>query len=45
MKNNKDKIYLEIEGKEYELKSEYKFEINENIITIKLIIKEQIVII
>ena len=40
--NNKDKIYLEIEGKKYELKSEYKFEKNENIITIKLIIKEEI---
>ena len=40
--NNKDKIYLEIEGKKYELKSQYKFEKNENIITIKLIIKEEI---
>ena len=43
VKNNKNKVFLEIEGKNYELKSQYSFENNENeIITIKLIIKEEI---
>ena len=40
VENNKYKVYLEIEGKNYELKSQHKFKSNENKMTIKLIVKE-----
>ena len=40
--NNRDKVYLEIEKQKIYLKSQHSFKSKENIITVKLIIKENI---
>ena len=42
VEKNKNKVYLEINGTIHELKAMHKFENNEKIVTIKLIIKENI---
>ena len=42
VKKNKEKVHLEIKGKISELKSQHKFNNNKNIVTIKLIVKENI---
>ena len=42
VKNNRDNVFLEIDGEKYELRNQYKFKNNEDKITVKLIVKENI---
>ena len=42
VENNKEKVYLEIDGEKSELKKEYIFKSNQKVITIKLILKKEV---